>query len=132
MSSFPFCANSGQYFATGANGIDRAPVDRNQTGKGGKCFGAGEEVDDGVFFPWRRLGAIGVTTPDVDDALAVDVEGKRRTELLALADLVGERLGELVESAVPVTVYDFTHADHHAGRAVFCSGNRKVAGPSGE
>ena len=98
MSCLPFSANSGQYFATGAKAIDQAAVDGDQRRERGECLGAREEVDDRVFAPGDRLRAVGMTTPDVDDELAVDVERDGGAEFLALGDLLGQRVGDLSRS----------------------------------
>ena len=55
------------------------------------------------------LAPVRMAAPHVDDELAVDVDGDARAEFLALADLVGERDGQLVEFLVPATLQHFMH-----------------------
>ena len=50
-----------------------------------------------------------MTAPDVDDGLAVDIDGDGRAHLLAVGDRLREGFGDLVESGVPVAVHDFVH-----------------------
>ena len=89
--------------------IDQTAVDGDQCGEGGECLGAGEEVDDRVLAPRDSPRAVGVTAPDVDDELAVDVKGDRGAEFLTFGDFVGQRVGDLREAAVAMSLYGFVH-----------------------
>ena len=61
----------------------------------------------------HRLGTVRVATPDVDDELAVDIDGYRGAELFTFGYLVGQRLGDLVEAGIPVTMHDVAQPGHH-------------------
>ena len=67
-----------------------------------------------------------MAAPDVDDELAVDVDRDGRADFLTVGDLLGERLGDLVESGVAVTLQDLMHRTIIAARTSLCSGNRQV------
>jgi hypothetical protein len=90
-------------------GIDQATIDRDQSGKGRECLCAGEEVDDCVLPPRDGLRSVSVPAPDVDDDLAVDVKGDRGAEFLAFGELVGQRVGDLREAGVAITVHGVVH-----------------------
>ena len=110
MSCLPFSANSGQYLATGAKASTRPRSIAINAARRGERLRAGEEVDDRVLSPHGDgLRAVSVSAPDVDDEFAVDVEGDRGAQFLALGDLVGQCLGYFVESVIAVALYDVVH-----------------------
>ena len=81
--SLPFAANSGQYFADRRVDVELAAVDQDERGQAGHRLRGRPDVDDRVLGPRRRPLDVGAAAPDVDDGLAVEVDGHRRAELLA-------------------------------------------------
>ena len=109
MSCLPFWANSGQYLATGANASIWPRSIAINAASAVSVFVQEKKLTMVSSAPWHRLGAVRVAAPDVDDELAVDVDGYRGAELLTVGDLVGERIGDLVEAGIPVAVHDVAH-----------------------
>ena len=68
-----------------------------------------------------------MTSPDVDDELAVDVKGDRGAEFLTFGDFVGQRVGDLREAAVAMSLYGFVHPDIMR-RGGSCSGRFESTG----
>ena len=87
-------------------GRGRSSINARQRGE---RLGAREDVDDGVLAPRHRLGGIRVAAPHVDDEFAVDVDGYRGADFLAVGDLVGECLGDLVEPGIAVPLQNVMH-----------------------
>ena len=47
--------------------------------------------------------------PDVDDEVAVDVDGNGRADFLSAGYLLCERFRDLVEAGIPVALHDVAH-----------------------
>ena len=103
-SCLPLAANSGQYFATGANGSSR-PRSISISAASAVTFLVLEKTLTIVFSDHSRVfGFIGVPAPDIDDEFTVDVDGDSGAEFAAAGDLVGQCGDEVLEAAVVVTV----------------------------
>ena len=61
----------------GCERVEQSSIDQDQRGQAGNGLGARPDIDDGALGPFLGLPSIGVSAPDVDDRLAVDVDTYR-------------------------------------------------------
>ena len=78
--------------------VERAAVDQHERGERGHRLGGGEDAGDRVLAPRHGAGLVGPAAPQVDDHLAVDVDGERGAEVPTRLQLGCEQLAQGVES----------------------------------
>jgi hypothetical protein len=85
------------------------PTDQHQTGQAGDSLGGRPYVDDGVLSPPVGPRAVGEPAPDIDEGLAVDVNGDACANLFAGGDVVSQRGADPVEALVAISVNYVVH-----------------------
>src|SRR5207253_5272486 len=79
--------------------VDLAAVGEDQHAQRRHRLRRRPHVDDGVALP-RRAGVVDRAAPQVDDELAVEGDGDRRTDVETVVEVGGERIPEGAEPLV--------------------------------
>ena len=115
--SLPLAANSGQYRATGASGVERAGRDEPVRTRGRRALGRREDERHRVRAP-RPVGRdVGEAARQVDDGHPVDVDAAGRADL-AVLEVPGERVGD----GVPPGCHAPDDLARHSRSWCFCAG----------
>ena len=103
IASLPLAANSGQYCATVASGIEPAPLDQQVGAHRRDALGRRVHERDRVGLPGRAVGRVGETAPEIHDGPAVDVHAYGRADLAPFVEVLGERVEHRLEVVVDPT-----------------------------